>query len=520
MLLAFPAPPAPPGTSLDYVSAACHLRGKVYDALENFPRALHWYRLALQRDPFNVEAFEALIGGHKLSEEQETALVTTITSALPEEHRWLGLMYRSKCGKYDESGRAAAEQALDALENESPNHRWSPAHSQSHSQGDQSMHAASPSLGKASRRSMPGATSGTAISPIKEESSEERSPSPWGSGNRIDNPAEGDIMPDSRHTSKNESSSEGWGLGSNADVIACRAEALYRRGRFAEAHSLTAAVLERDPYCEAVLPVHLVAAVQLQKKHELFALGHRLIEAHPERALPWYAAGCYYYVTGQFGAARQYLSKATKIQRGFAPAWLGFAAAFAARDETDQAMAAYRKAARLFPGLHTPVLGMGLEYARMNNLPLAEQMLLRAYQRCPADPAVSLELGTVAFRSGRYHDAVNWLTTALAQIPDEALELKELGLVNLGHALRKFRRWNEALFWFDKALGIAPGRAGTHAAMGYTYHLCDRLDPAIECYHKALGLRSDDYFVAQMLSIAVAEESEYATAKLATMTVG
>lgn len=511
-----------PGTSLDYVSAACHVRGKVYDALENFPRALHWYKLAIHRDPFNVEAFEALVGGHKLSEEEEISLVTGIIAALPEEHRWLGLLYRGKCSKYDESGRAAAEQALDALENESPNPRWSPAQSQSHSQGDQSMHAAPPSastsLGKASRRAMPATTSGTAISPIKEESSEGRSPSPWGSGIRTTNPAEGE-MPPALGSSKHDSS-EGWGLGSNADVVACRAEALFRRGRFAEAHSLTAAVLERDPYCEAVLPVHLAAAVQLQKKHELFALGHRLIEAHPERALPWYAAGCYYFVTCQYGAARQYLSKATKLQRGFAPAWLGFAAAFAARDETDQAMAAYRKAARLFPGLHSPALGMGLEYARMNNLPLAEQMLLRAHQRCPADPAVSLELGTVAHKSGRYQDAVEWLTTALVQIPDEALELKELGLVNLGHTLRKLRRWNEALFLFEKALGIAPGRASTLAVMGYTYHLSGRLSPAIEYYHKALGLRGDDYFVAQMLSIAIAEESEIATAKLASMTAG
>ena len=46
-----------------------------------------------------------------------------------------------------------------------------------------------------------------------------------------------------------------------------------------------------------------------------------------------------------------------------------------------QAMAAYRTAARLFPGLHTPLLGMGMEYQRMNNLHLAEQMFLQARSR-------------------------------------------------------------------------------------------------------------------------------------------
>ena len=36
-------------------------------------------------------------------------------------------------------------------------------------------------------------------------------------------------------------------------------------------------------------------------------------------------------------------------------------------------MAAYRTAARLFPGLHAPLVGMGMEFQRMNNLHLSEQ---------------------------------------------------------------------------------------------------------------------------------------------------
>lgn len=50
---------------------------------------------------------------------------------------------------------------------------------------------------------------------------------------------------------------------------------------------------------------------------------------------------------------------------------------------TLQAMAAYRTASRLFPGLHQPLLGMGCEYARMNNTALAEQVLRSAHVVCP-----------------------------------------------------------------------------------------------------------------------------------------
>ena len=65
------------------------------------------------------------------------------------------------------------------------------------------------------------------------------------------------------------------------------------------------------------------------------------------------------------------------MENSFAAAWIGFGNAFAFQDESDQAMAAYRTAARLFPGLHLPLTGMGMEYQRMNNLHLAEQMFLQ-----------------------------------------------------------------------------------------------------------------------------------------------
>lgn len=53
-----------------------------------------------------------------------------------------------------------------------------------------------------------------------------------------------------------------------------------------------------------------------------------------------------------------------------ATAWLGFGHAFALCDESDQAVAAYRTALRLFPGLHLPLVCIGMEYQRTNNLPL------------------------------------------------------------------------------------------------------------------------------------------------------
>lgn len=63
-------------------------------------------------------------------------------------------------------------------------------------------------------------------------------------------------------------------------------------------------------------------------------------------------------------------------------------------------MAAYRTAARHCPGLHAPLLGMGMEYGRMHNTPLAEHMFAAARGLCPRDPGVHHELGVLAYRWG------------------------------------------------------------------------------------------------------------------------
>ncbi|KAL6999639.1 Cell division cycle protein 16 [Sarracenia purpurea var. burkii] len=43
-------------------------------------------------------------------------------------------------------------------------------------------------------------------------------------------------------------------------------------------------------------------------------------------------------------------NKATNLDGTFLPAWIGYGNAYAAQEEGDQAMSAYRTAARLFPG--------------------------------------------------------------------------------------------------------------------------------------------------------------------------
>jgi anaphase-promoting complex subunit 6 len=72
--------------------------------------------------------------------------------------------------------------------------------------------------------------------------------------------------------------------------------------------------------------------------------------------------------------------------------WIGFAHAFALQGEHDQAMAAYRSAARMICNKHLPSLCIAMEYLRVNNLALALKFATNARLMCADDPLVFNEV--------------------------------------------------------------------------------------------------------------------------------
>jgi len=219
--------------------------------------------------------------------------------------------------------------------------------------------------------------------------------------------------------------------------------------------------------------------------------------------VPWFAVGCFYHMVSDFESARRYFSKATTLNHRFAPAWVGFGHAFAAQDESDQAMAAYRTASRLFPGSHTPWLGIGMEYLRTNHLPLAMHYIKQAHAIAPHEPAVLHELGVLHYASGEYAEAADYFTRVAEHEGDYDDAAREPSIFNLGHACRKMRRFDEAIEWYRLALAIAPRNASTYAALGFTHHLRGDPDGAIELYHQSLSLKPDDTFTCEMLKEAL-----------------
>merc|ERR1712224_1775 len=119
-------------------------------------------------------------------------------------------------------------------------------------------------------------------------------------------------------------------------------------------------------------------------------------------------------------------------------------------------------------------------------------------------PHIYNEIGVVAFHKKNYSKACDLILQAsqLASAPHETF------CSNLGHAFLKCRAYDRALGSFRQAIQLNPRSAPVLSGLAFAFQLQGRLDEAIEYYHRALSLQSDDVFANEMLNCAVQEAAE------------
>ncbi|GJP52697.1 hypothetical protein CLOM_g11789, partial [Closterium sp. NIES-68] len=515
------------------------IRGRAYEALGNRPKAIQWLSAALQADPFCSEAFDELIDNHMLTTEQEVDLVESLS--VPSGFEWLRLLYSSRCKKYGRED--TVERQLRLLEGPSPlSHQPTRLGTRRTFSHPTSTPTPAPAAAAAAAASNPAAPTppGAAATPTAAAAGAAAATAAthgtkdagrgvglgWASRDGAGGGARGGVRMVEQGL-----------LGCSGDVATSRAELMLHVGRYEDSYRITKHILDGDPHDIRCIPTHLAAAVHMGRRNELFRAAHQLVDDHPNSALAWFAVACYYYCIRQHDQARRFFCKATTINPAFAPAWMGFGHTYAAQEETDQAMVAYRTAVRLFTGFHVPLVCIGMEYERSNNLSLSLHFLDEARRLCPSDPLVHNELGVVAYRSLDFTAAARHFEVALRLVAGygaaageggggereagragsdaaagrqaavaESLGAWESTVVNLGHSYRKMRRYGDALLVYEQALSLRPNTASTFAAIAFTHHLQGNLILAIEFYHKALGLCPGDSLSSEMLGQALKDE--------------
>ncbi|KAK4196205.1 putative 20S cyclosome subunit [Triangularia verruculosa] len=302
-----------------------------------------------------------------------------------------------------------------------------------------------------------------------------------------------------------ESLTTHYGLEGNADIMLARADQLYTQCRFKDALAVTERVLEGDKYNFGVYPIHLACLYELKKTNVLFLIAHELADNYPEEPCAWLAVGIYYFATNKIAEARRYFSKASMMDANFGPAWIGFAHTFAAEGEHDQAVTAYSTAARLFTGTHLPQVFLGMQNHAMNNMTAAEEFLKTGYGLCRDDPLLLNEMGIVCYHQDRAREAAAFFREALKVAEEtESESTAWLGArVNLGHAYRRLKMWEEALGEFDAVLREGGKDAGVFAAKGLIYLDLGRAGEAVEVLHEALGIWPQDPVATELLGKAL-----------------
>lgn len=275
-----------------------------------------------------------------------------------------------------------------------------------------------------------------------------------------------------------ETLSTHYALSHNPDILLAKAELLSTTSQTTRALTLTTQILSRDPYNFPTIPLHLSLLYQQNHPTTLFALAHDLAETHPHEPTTWLAVGTYYLLTSRIPEARSYFSKASLMNPGFGAAWIGFAHTFAAEGESDQAIAAYSTAARLFQGTHLPQLFLGMQELALENLVVAREYLTSAWRVCDRDPTLVNEMGVCWFKEGEFGAAVRSFELGLRILEEDGgggedgAEVSDIAGVgttasskgmdtqtptlrlNLAHALRKLGRFRESLEQFDEVIRL------------------------------------------------------------------
>jgi tetratricopeptide (TPR) repeat protein len=398
--------------------------------------------------------------------------------------------------------------------------------------------------------------------------------------------------------------SVGHGLSASADVAAAAAALALARGDPRLARSVSSRALSRDPGATLALRVHVAACAELGARTELFSLAHGLVADSPKSPEAWHAVGAYYLSSRNPRAARRAFARALACCDGdHAAAWVGLGHACSLAGEGDAAVgkslslflsfflfsqlrrldekanlkkmifflpqknkkAAYRAAGGLAPGSAAPLLGQGVEAARMGASALAASLLRAAHEAAPADPAPCHELAVLALgsrsvgggggggggggdgdedddddddddddvakRGGDPAAAEAWARRALSLSAAASAASShpcsascEPTLVLLGHALLRQRKPEEACEAFERAIASGGGGGGgnalygkggpsssTFVALGVARHASGDPSGAAEAYHSALAVAPGDSLAAELLDSALRDEADEAS---------
>ncbi|CAD5228911.1 unnamed protein product [Bursaphelenchus okinawaensis] len=310
-------------------------------------------------------------------------------------------------------------------------------------------------------------------------------------------------------------------LANDVSVQSAMAVKLYNKGNISEAFQITSGILSELGYYDNCILVHIASLVSLKKKNALFALSHQLVDSQPDSHITWYAVGCYYYTVNQFSTAKKFLDKATTMNNGFGEGWMAYGHVLFYSEEHEQAMNCFLRASRVLEGNFEPLLYIALEHSFANSFKLAGEFMRDADAIEPNNPIVSHEEATIAYLQQNYTKAEQTFRKAIRQVckasPRENFsttlsrpcsDFWEPMFQNMGHCLRRMRRYDEAIEVFRKALALGKNKSQAWANIGVCYGCLGRLNEGIEALNEAIIMNPGDEYVERALRMLIDQSAK------------
>ncbi|XP_011211698.1 cell division cycle protein 16 homolog [Bactrocera dorsalis] len=491
----------------EIMASISYMKGKIYEALDNRGLAMDYYVQALHKSVYCFEALEALVQHEMLMAWEEKELMQHLPLAQHSSEtdaKFIKKLYESKLKKYyesidpatgDQTIKDLSEKIKKTLSSEAQLHK----NILSKYMTPQIMSPANKVLADLKNNPFSLQISLTRASSLMNESNRSHAETPG-----RDHTKEADnknILPLTTCLSRIQKST---------DMMAAEAEKLFYDCEYKKSYKILQELLKADPYHNAGLTLQIGCLVEFGDYNKLFYVAHKLVDRYPDKAISWYAVGCYYDLIGKSDPARRYLSKATALDRLYGPAWLAYGHSFAKENEHDQAMAAYFKATQLMRGCHLPLLYIGVECGLTKNLELAEKFFYQAMSIAPLDVFVLHELGVIKYEYEYYKSAEEVFLRTAEIVRARAKENKEELSArweplfnNLGHCCRKRKKYKEALTYHQYALLLKPQSPNTYTAMGFVYALMGNLEEAIIYFHKSLAINRDCIVTTTILKTCI-----------------
>ncbi|BFF93039.1 cell division cycle protein 16 homolog [Drosophila madeirensis] len=495
------------------------VKGKVYEALDNRGTAMDFYVQALHKSIYCFEALEALVQHEMLMAWEEFELMHHLPLAQQSSEadaKFILKLYESRLKKYYELISARNGEEISPIVN--PDVLKFIKEFTARVQQTCSSESQMP---KVSALKVP-LTPSQFVSPAQKVLEDLKAPSfslqtsLSRASSLIDATHRSIFDASSRRRSRDHETDTLVPLGEcltrvqrSTDLMAAEAEKCFYDCDYKQCVKILNDLLKIDPFHNNALTIQIACLVENGDFNRLFYVAHKLVDRYPDKAISWYAVGCYYDMIGKSDPARRYLSKATALDRLYGPAWLAYGHSFANENEHEQAMAAYFKATQLMRGCHLPLLYIGVECGLTKNLELAEKFFMQAMNIAPLDVYVLHELGLIKYEY-EYGGAATIFQCTVdivkqrAKANNEEISARwEPLFINLGHSLRKIHKYEDALYNFQYALLLKPQSATTYTSIGFIHALLGDLDSAIESFHKSLSLNRDCIVTSTILKSCI-----------------